>query len=980
MATPPPTSSYQYLISEDFYSSCDLACENVTNVDVWTRASTINNIVGQYLYFDSTQITPVTGLAGWHKIETIPATGLGYSILINDAGLVLEMNECTSISPGVCGVYPTQTPTNTPSQTPCTDFCFQSATISVTGDGTVYYEDCNGNPYYLDLAIGTHTIGAATCVNRKSISGSAPFTIQSLGPCCTAVKPTPTTTNTSTPTPTQTPNVTPTPTTTPTNSPSPTKTPTTTPSPTPTKIACGKGLTTGSHYYYDCCGNLVQGTTSGIEVVMNYGRPYVGVTIMNSPTSVLCPTPTTTPTASPTPTPSITPSFTPSPTLTSTPTPTTTHTPAGIPVLTEKNECDVVTLFPMEIKCDVKNPTSPTSFDGILSLIITGGTSPYTISWNNGQVGQTIGNMPPGSYGVTVVDFFGDFTANTVCTLMGPTASVTPSQTPTMTPTPTANYPNLCFYISYSQDQNYGPLQFNRGPSYNGRPTWSYFDGVSTTYIRWNINQGKWQFEGWTLAQGTLANYQNTMLPVSGWQSEGNPRSAVVTVTQGTCPAAGPLTLTVVPESTTCGNTPPYDGSLTLRASGGRSPYTYSIDNGQTFVSSNIFTQLANGIYNCVVRDATNNTARAQSTILADYTNISHEISVSTSGVTRISETNYQGNWAVEVIPPLPRGASISFQLSVNDLQLIKGPGTGTGSMTTTVLKNGTLQTTTNVTTSSGTRPRLNCAPNTQLENFKDTVYNLTISSGDIISGTTVSIINMTSPQGGSNGCATEIEQVVNVLAQAPTINNCSCCSVTSAKVSGGIPGHVVTYRNTGSSGSTPRVYPLSNLSDTYVNLCDACDTGKLLFDVYTNETVSPIVGMVLYTDGTGGVLSSPFAGNGGYYKFNWGGSDPSQYQVCVVNSNGIVDELIDCTTACPTYYEYTGCGYGATISAALNDATINNRTLYSNCNSLSLGSLCNLFSDNLGTLLTGYQYVYINSEVYVVNQANGVIIGLAGV
>jgi len=45
------------------------------------------------------------------------------------------------------------------------------------------------------------------------------------------------------------------------------------------------------------------------------------------------------------------------------------------------------------------------------------------------------------------------------------------------------------------------------------------------------------------------------------------------------------------------------NGQITIVASGGAMPYTYSIDNGQNFQNSNIFSGLTPGAYNLVVRD-----------------------------------------------------------------------------------------------------------------------------------------------------------------------------------------------------------------------------------------------------------------------------------------------------------------------------------------------------------------------------------------
>lgn len=56
-------------------------------------------------------------------------------------------------------------------------------------------------------------------------------------------------------------------------------------------------------------------------------------------------------------------------------------------------------------------------------------------------------------------------------------------------------------------------------------------------------------------------------------------------------------------------------GSITITASGGTSPYQYSINGGSTYQSGNSFTGLAGGTYNVMVRDAATCTASQQVTL-----------------------------------------------------------------------------------------------------------------------------------------------------------------------------------------------------------------------------------------------------------------------------------------------------------------------------------------------------------------------------
>jgi len=78
------------------------------------------------------------------------------------------------------------------------------------------------------------------------------------------------------------------------------------------------------------------------------------------------------------------------------------------------------------------------------------------------------------------------------------------------------------------------------------------------------------------------------------------------------------------------------------------------------------------------------------------------------------------------------------------------------------------------------------------------------------------------------------------------------------------------------------------------------------------------------------------------------------------------------------TVTSFGGCGYGSTASGACNDAGINNRTLYSNCDGLSFGTGCYVYVDTFPNPLTGYDFVYINLSVWNINSSTGQITGLA--
>ena len=96
-------------------------------------------------------------------------------------------------------------------------------------------------------------------------------------------------------------------------------------------------------------------------------------------------------------------------------------TPTPIPNLPiNKNECSPITIIPMQVECVTVNPTTNTSYDGEISISITGGTPPYVIYWGNGNISPSIVNLSPGSYTAIVTDYYKDFTATTTCTLIAP--------------------------------------------------------------------------------------------------------------------------------------------------------------------------------------------------------------------------------------------------------------------------------------------------------------------------------------------------------------------------------------------------------------------------------------------------------------------------------------------------------------------------------------------------------------------------------
>ena len=555
--------------------------------------------------------------------------------------------------------------------------------------------DCNLNPIPTIPPSGTITV----CSNGTPGQVPGEFIIITvLGDCPVDPTNTPTQTPTQTQTPTKTAFPTPTPTVTPsitssptqtpsqttTQTPTPTKTSTPTTTPTQTKVNCGLGITAQNYTYIDCCGILVSGQGAGQEVVLDYTRPYVGITLLNLPTSQICLTPTSTPTSTSTPTPTQTPVVTSTSTPTQTQTPTKTPIPTCSPVYDYENECEVFTLFDMGVSCNlIKSPT-PGAFNGIMSVNVTGGTAPYSFYWNTGERTQTISNIPYGTYTVLVVDYYGDYSATTSCSILAPTPTSTPTPTITQTPSPTLPLPNLCLrfigYLSTGAVQQL-PLTFVPSGSQNGKPTWfNYSNGLT---IVWNnsVSPNRWQINSWTFG-GTPISSNQGMIPDTGWSFLGTPGTyTTINSTRGNCPIP-PLGFTFQTTPASC--TGVCNGGLTVSPVGGVPPYSYSI-NGTTFQSSNIFNNLCPSSFGLTVKDSVG-TIFNQSITIPGGSNTTFTFTPTIVSTITPSEANPSiriVTWAINLSPTPTFPLTIQGDIIFNITQVEQGPTSSSGPATT---------------------------------------------------------------------------------------------------------------------------------------------------------------------------------------------------------------------------------------------------------------------------------------------------------
>ena len=213
------------------------------------------------------------------------------------------------------------------------------------------------------------------------------------------------------------------------------------------------------------------------------------------------------------------------------------------------NGCPTVTAIAVDAFCG--------NIDGLITATGHGGTAPYkySIDGTNFQTGDQFSGLAPATYTITVMDA-GGFKSTTTATIGNSCLKVTgtPGNTVCGNPTGTITAAGL-----------------------GGTPPYSFsIDGAT--------------FQSDVLFKGLLANtYTLTIRDNAGTKA-----SAIVTITN----TPGP-TMTVDVHRADCDN---QGGLLTLNATGGTVPYSYSLD-GVSYQSNNTY-PLPAGSYTAYVKDA----------------------------------------------------------------------------------------------------------------------------------------------------------------------------------------------------------------------------------------------------------------------------------------------------------------------------------------------------------------------------------------
>jgi PKD repeat protein len=203
--------------------------------------------------------------------------------------------------------------------------------------------------------------------------------------------------------------------------------------------------------------------------------------------------------------------------------------------------------------------------DGIISLVVSGGSQPYTYQWSNGSTTATVNNLLPGNYTFTVTD------AQT-CRVIQTVTVIQPA--------------NLVTYTSAID---------TRCAQSNGSANIVVTGGTSPYTYSWSSGG-----TSSTLTNIAAGNYSVTVTDINNCQS-------IKSVTVGSSTG---VTINISTTNPTCNN--PADGSVFANVTTGVSPFSYQWNNASQAPSQS---NLASGTYILTVTDADNCSATSSVTL-----------------------------------------------------------------------------------------------------------------------------------------------------------------------------------------------------------------------------------------------------------------------------------------------------------------------------------------------------------------------------
>jgi len=320
-----------------------------------------------------------------------------------------------------------------------------------------------------------------------------------------------------------------------------------------------------------------------------------------------------------------------------------------------------------------------------------------------------------------------------------------------------------------------------------GYPSWKDDTLNSTITITWDATLNPARFVINNYQPGGTGNVisskyptNSTSNPPENWQSVGGINTVGFSQKLGNCNSLieGNFKRSVNQPTCIC------DGSIIFDVDLDNPPFSYSIDNGVTYSSSPIFTNLCSGTYILAVLDSIGVVHLSSEIIKTEVPSTTYTISLYTTNPKPVNNNVSLANTyetKIVVTPPLPNGTTITFDLIHNN-NFYSSPNSGTSILTTSTLvyKNSNEVLLTN--TSSSVNQSVNTAAGCQLDyvyqsNISDVWSSLTITNSDTITISTSSRVDKTTTGKCVVGYSNDNYSISN-----PVISGCDCCSMVGGQ------------------------------------------------------------------------------------------------------------------------------------------------------------------------------------------------------
>ena len=308
----------------------------------------------------------------------------------------------------------------------------------------------------------------------------------------------------------------------------------------------------------------------------------------------------------------------------------------------------------------------------------------------------------------------------------------------------------------------------------NGNPTW-YWESNINSKVVWNSTESEWNIINFTIENGSFYSLSNlTSNPPLNWSSRGTLFPLTLESVSGSCTTSNRSTFPVSINQPTCF----CDGSIVFNVSLDNPPYSYSIDNGVTYSSSPIFTNLCSGIYLLSVSDYLGNVFSKTITIDKPEMATTYTLSLNTTKTTPIiNEISLVNSYetTVTVTPPLPDGTTITFDL-IHDNNFYSSPTSGTSVLTTGTILNSNFTTIPVSLTSTGNTKLVNTTPGCQSDfiyqsDINEVWNSITLTNTNTIVISTTTRVDKTTTGLCVVGYSNDTYSISNAI-----ISGCDCC------------------------------------------------------------------------------------------------------------------------------------------------------------------------------------------------------------